>query len=107
MIAFVLAMGMVIVTIIIAGIFLVWVLREHQIANKYRYLLRLRSQLSPEELRGAYNKGSAAPRWRVTYRVKGKQATEEIEAATEAIALREFTRSHAIGYGSIVKCEKC
>lgn len=108
MIAFVLALGMVIVTILMAAIFLGWVWREHQLANKYRYLIRLRSQLSEEELRGAYNKGSTAPRWMVSYRSKsGKMDREMIEAASEGEAIGKFMAATKIGHEKIVKVEKC
>ena len=107
MIPFVLALGMVIIIIFLGFGFLGWVWHEHRLANKYRYLIELHKRIPAEELRGAYNKGSAAPRWRITYRAKGKDATDTIEAESEAIAIREFTRSKSIGYGKIVKCERC
>lgn len=108
MIAFVLALIMMFVIMVGAGAFLIWVIREHRLANKYRYLIRLRSQLSDEELRGAYNKGCTAPKWMVSYKSRnGKIEQEKIEASSDGEAVGKFMAATKIGHEKIVKVEKC
>lgn len=83
--------------------FLAWAIHEHLAARRYRYLIRLHHQMLAN---GAYNKVATGPRWKISYREKGKVKSVEIEAASEPEALQQFVKTNNVGYGNIVSSEK-
>ena len=58
--------------------------RDHRQAKEYRKLLELYQQNKTEGLAGG---------WSITYKLKGKTKTRQIEGATEGEAVANFLRS--------------
>lgn len=103
MLNFVLA-AFIVFAVMVGGLsFLAWAIHEHLVARKYRYLIRLHQTMAAN---GAYNKVATGPRWKISYREKGKVKSVEIEAATEPEALQQFVKTNNVGYGHIVSSEK-
>jgi len=89
---FVAALFIVMFVLIMVGGFVVWAIREHLAARKYRYLIELHKRIPAEELNPPpITKGM---RWRVTYKDGKKEANIVIPATTEGEALREFMKLH-------------
>ena len=100
MIAFLLALLMMLVIIMGVFGFITWAIREHLTARKYRYLIKLHNEMPAP----VCNKGG--PQWRVTYKEKEKLKTVDVSGNSEGEALKNFSRDHSVGYGNIVSCEK-
>lgn len=101
MVNFVLAIGMIIIVIGCAIVAIWWVAREHLVARKYRYLIRLYHQLPKSELqpRTPINKGKC---WEVTYKDKKTIHTIQVEAENEGAAIRQLLQL-GIDYKTVVK----
>jgi len=93
MLAFVLAFFMILVVLASIISFVVWAIREHLTARKYRHLIRLHEQLKLQA--PAHIKGSG-PQWEVIYKKRGKRTIEMIGADTEAELMRIVMKTHDI-----------
>jgi hypothetical protein len=79
--------------------FLVWVIREHGDAKKYRYLVALEKRMPR-----ASNTGG--PQWSITYKEGRKQQSIVIPGKTEAEAISTFVKTCGKNYDSIVSSVK-
>jgi len=102
-IPFVLA-GFMVLFIVTSTIgFIIWAMREHSDAVKYRELVRLaRNQQNAAHISNV----QAGNRWEVTYKEKGKMLKLALGAETEAEAIKKAIKINPSIFTKIVEVRK-
>lgn len=94
MLPLLLAFGSVCLTVVVGFCFLMWVVNEHLLANKYRTLAKAYQEATKDGK-------PLASGWEVTYKVGRATKTARVEGKTEGEVLKAFMML-GTGYTSIV-----
>lgn len=80
--------------------FVVWAFREHYVACQFRKLVKMYHETDTQTV------ATSGPRWRITYKARGKTLEKVVEGATEAAAMLAFVKQEGVGYSTILSCDK-